>query len=165
MTRSIPFFFALAALPVPLAVGCDTSGSGAQAEVNKAQEQANKDIAKANDEANGKTLAAQAEADKKIGAVQADFAKVREDYRHEMQGNLDAINKSITELEVKAETSTGEAKATLDGTLPYLKAQRNAFANDLRAIDSASALTWDSTRARVEKEWTDLKGTADRAAG
>jgi hypothetical protein len=163
MTRSMPFFFAFAALP--FAVACDTTGAGAQAEVNKAQEQANKAIAKADDEANSKTLAAQGAADKKIGEVQADFAKVREDYRHEMQGNLDAINKSITELEVKAETTTGEAKATLDGTLPYLKTQRNAFANDLRTIDSASAVTWDSTKSRLDKEWTDMKGAADRAAG
>ena len=129
MTRSMPFFFALAALP--LAVGCDTSGAGAQAEVNKAQQQANKDIAKADDEANAKAIAAQAGADKKIGAVEADFAKVREDYRHQMQASLDAVNKSITDLEVKASTSTGEIKATLDGALPdSSKMRRNAFAND-----------------------------------
>jgi len=163
MPRSILLCIVLATGPFALA--CDKSGADAQADVNKAQEQANKDIAKANDEANAKSVAAQAQADKKIDAVQADFAKAREDYRHQMQTDLDSINKTIADLEAKEKTSVGKAKADLDGALPFLRTRRDAFLDDLRTIESATALSWDSTKARLDKEWADLKVAADKAAG
>lgn len=163
MSRPIFLYVALTALPLTFA--CDKSGAAAQAEVDKVQEQANKDLAKGTDEARVKALATQAEADKKIGAVQADFAKQREDYRHEMQGDLDSLNKSVTELEAKEKTATGKARADLDAVLPFLKVRRDTFTDDLRAIESADVLMWDSTKARLDKEWSDLKLAADKAAG
>jgi hypothetical protein len=161
MSRTILVCLALAA--APLAFGCDKSGADAQADVNKAQDQANKDIAKANDKANTTAMTAQAEADKKIGAVQADFAKLREDYRHQMQADVESLNKTIADLEAKEKTATGKAKTDLDGALPVLRTQRDAFMADLHTIESATALTWDSTKARLDKEWVDLKGAADKA--
>ena len=163
MSQSIFLYVALMALPVTFA--CNKSGADAQAEVDRAQDQANKDIAKGTDEARVKALATQAEADKKIGAVQADFAKRREDYRHEMQGDLDSLNKSVTDLEAKERTATGKAKANLDAALPLLTMRRDMFMDHLRAIESVDVLTWDSTKARLDKEWSDLKVAADKAAG
>jgi hypothetical protein len=66
--------------------------------------------------------------------VEADFAKTREDYRHLMQTDVDAINK------------------------------RDAFVTDMRGIDKVGALGWDAAKARLDKEWTDLKAAADKAS-
>jgi hypothetical protein len=161
MSRSIIVSLALAAIPLTLA--CDQSGTAAQAEVTKAQVQANTDIAKANTQANATAVAAQAQADKKIGAVEADFAKTREDYRHVMQTDVDAINKTLSDLDAKEKTATGKAKADLDGALPSLRTQRDAFVTDMRGIDKVDALGWDAAKARLDKEWTDLKAAADKA--
>lgn len=160
--RSILFSFALTLAVAPLAVACDKSGADAQAQANAAQTSANRDIANANNEANTKINEAQATADQKIAAARADFAKTREDYRHTVQSNLDSLDKTIAQLEAKSKTATGKTKADIDARLPSLKAQRDAFVNDARSLDSATATTWDATKARLDKEWTDLKTAADR---
>ena len=146
-----------------LVAACDKSGAEVQATADQAQDKANADIAKATDEANAKARAAQAVADQKVNAVSADFVKTREDYRHQVQSNLDSANKTIADLESKERTALGKAKADLDAILPALRAQRDAFAADLRSIDAASAVTWDSTKARLDKEWADLKVAVDKA--
>jgi hypothetical protein len=46
---------------------------------------------------------------------------------------------------------------------PSLHAQRDAFANDFKSLDYTTASMWDSTRARVDKDWSDLRTAADRA--
>ena len=162
MTRSILVCLAIAV--APLAVACDKSGSEAQTQANEAQEKANREIAKAGNEANAKAVEAQSEADKKVAAAQADFAKAREDYRHKVQTDLDALNKTIDELDAKAMKATGKAKADLEARLPVLKAQRDAFVTDFRALQNSTAVTWDSMKARLDKELTDLKASADKVS-
>ena len=159
--RSIFLSFACVSVAVaPFVVACDKTGAEAQAQANEAQNKANTEVANANSEANQKIAQAQAEADKKITAAQSDFAKTREDYRHAVQSNLDALNKELGELDAKAATST---KADLRAALPALKAQRDAFVADFRALGSASAVTWDGTKARLDKEWSDLKAAVDKS--
>jgi hypothetical protein len=36
--------------------------------------------------------------------------------------------------------------------------------NDYKTIEVASAATWDATKARLEKEWTDLKNMVEKAS-
>lgn len=160
--RSILFSFALTLAAAPLAIGCDKSGADAQAQANSAQASANRDIANATNEANAKINEAQAEADKKIAAARADFATTREDYRHQVQTQLDALDKEIAQLDAKAMTATGKTKADINARLPALKAQRAAFVNDVRSLDTTTATTWDATKARLDKEWADLKSAADQ---
>jgi hypothetical protein len=145
----------------PFIVACDKTGAEAQAQANEAQNKANTEVASANSEANQKIAQAQSEADKKIAAAQGDFAKTREDYRHTVQSNLDALNKQLGDLDAKAATST---KADLRAALPALKSQRDAFVADFGSLRNASAVTWDGTKARLDKEWTDLKTAVDRAS-
>jgi hypothetical protein len=42
--------------------------------------------------------------------------------------------------------------------------RREAFVNDYKSIETASADTWDATKARLDKQWTELKNMVDRAA-
>jgi regulator of protease activity HflC (stomatin/prohibitin superfamily) len=157
MSRHTLLCLALAA--APLAVACDKSGTDAQAEVNAAQNKANAQIAQANEQVTTTGALAQAEADKKIIAAQADFAKTREDYRHTVQSNLDDLSKRLADLDVKAKASTSP---DLRATVTALRAQENAFIVDYQSLASTSPEAWDATKARLDKEWSALKATADK---
>jgi hypothetical protein len=144
------------------AAGCD----GAAAEQNKAnaaQKQADEKIAAASKEADVKMKSAQAEADKKIADAQAAFTKLREDYRHSTVLNLADLDKKIADLTSKAATETGKSKNELDAKLKLIGPSRDAFVADYKSIETASATTWDTTKARLDKEWTELKASVDKA--
>ena len=163
MSRSTILSLSLLLATSSLAVACDKSGTDAQTEVNKAQDKANDQIAKANDVVTTTAAQAQAAADQKIAAVQADFATTREDYRHKIQSNLDTLTKELADIDAKAKTATGTAAADLRATIPALRAQRDAFVADVQSLDKSSAATWDATKARLDKEWVDLKAAVDKA--
>ena len=156
MNRAIVLCVVLAA---PIAGGCDKSGSEAQLQANEAQEKANKEIGRANAQANESQL----EADKKIAGALADFRKTREDYRQKVQTNLDALDKQIADLDAKARSGTSKAKSDLRAKLPAIHAQRDAFANDFRAIENATAGSFDALKDRLDKEWSDLTAAVDGA--
>jgi hypothetical protein len=144
--------------------GACNKAADEQEKASNAQITANEKIVEANQEANKKANEAQADADKKIAEAQASFLKLREDYRHDTTEKLVDLDRKIAELEAKAKTSTGKKKADLDVQLAQIRSQRDAFANDWKTIETASAATWDATKARLDKEWTDLKSMVDRAA-
>jgi uncharacterized phage infection (PIP) family protein YhgE len=162
MSRSLSLSLLLA-LCAPLAVACDKSGADAQAEANKAQEQANAEMAQVNEKVSTTSAQAQLNADSKIAAARADFATTREDYRHEMQDNIDALNKQLDDLAVKARKAKGTAQGDLRASLPALRSQRDAFVADFQSLANTTAVTFDATRARIDKEWNDLKVGVDKA--
>lgn len=136
MSHSIPLYFAL--LTVPLGAACDKNGADGQAVPSKA----------------GGTES----------TVQSDFAKAREDYRRQKQSDLELLDKTITDLQAKEKVAGAKAKTALDGMLPAVQAQRNAFTGDLRLVDNAGAAGWDSTKARLDKEWAELRAATDKVA-
>ena len=160
MTRCI---LPVTLLALALAVtGCEKSAADAQDTANKAQAQANQTAASARNEADTKVKNAQAEADKKIAEAQGDFAKTREDYRHTVQGKLDALDKKIAFLEADAKKAVGKTKSDLDARLVGLRSQRAAFGTELNTLDSATAASWDATKARLDKAWNDLEAAVDK---
>ena len=144
---------ALAALLSASIAGCEKTGEKEQ----KAEGIANKQAEEAQYEAYRKAAAAQAEADQKIAAARAAFEQAREDYRHARQADLDSLDQTISDLEIKERTATGNAKAKLDTTLPAIRAQRDAFVNDFKNLPLATPAGWDDTRARLDREWATLK--------
>ena len=163
MIRATIFASAALALTLTCVVGCDKAADD-QNKANAAQAEADKKIADAKKEAADKSNNAQAEADKKIAAAEGDFGKRREDYRHKLQTDLIDLDKKIDNLEAKSKTATGKAKTDLDANLTTIRARRTTFAADMKALDTSTAVTWDDTKTRVEKEWTDLKALVDKAA-
>lgn len=161
MTRASIFASSALALTLALAAGCD-KGADEQQKANAAQAEADKKIAEANKEAQTKTTSAQVEADKKIAAAESDFGKRREDYRHKVQTDLVDLDKKIELLEAKSKTATGKAKTDLDLNLASIRKTRAAFAGDLTSVESATAVQWDATKARTDKDWTDLKAMVDK---
>lgn len=153
-----------AALVLAFAVGCDKSGAGEQEKSNAAQGEANDKIAAAKAEADKKITGAQAEADKKVAAVQADFAKTIEDYRHSTQTNLDDLNKKVDTLDAKVQTLKGKPKTDLQTAIGEIRVKRDAFVADRKALENTTATAWDSTKVKLDKEWTDLKALVDKSS-
>ena len=164
MTRASIFASAGLALTLTLATAvtaCDKSDE--QQKANAAQAEADKKIAEAKKEAAEKSNNAQAEADKKIATAEGDFGKRREDYRHKIQGDLVDLDKKIDLLEAKAKTATGKTKTDLELNLTQIRARRATFAADLKSVETATAVQWDDTKSRVDKDWSELKSMVDKA--
>jgi hypothetical protein len=100
-----------------------------------------------------------------VDAAHSDLAKLRDDYRSQKQADLALLDRTIADVEAKEKSSSARARTDLHGMVVSLKAQRAAFARDLDAAGSASASTWDSTKAHLDAQWNVLEEAADRAVG
>jgi hypothetical protein len=155
-------FFAFA-LFAPLSVlACDKSGTEAQKKADQAQAEANREMNQAQSESTTKITSAQVEADKKIAEAQRSFAQTREDYRHDVQENIDQIDQKLANLEARSKKAVGKKKLELDSRLPGLRSRRDQFVRDAKVIDTETATTFDATKARLDKEWVDLKAAVDK---
>jgi hypothetical protein len=150
------------ALSLVAAVGCEKAADQ-QKKADEARAEADKKITNANNDATEKINAAQAEADKKVADAQASFLKTREDYRHDVTEDLVKVDKDIADLDAKAKTAKGKAKADIDAAMPNIRALRDAVTTEYRSLEMSSALTWDSSKARVDKAVDDLKKAIDKA--
>jgi hypothetical protein len=144
------------------AVACDKAADD-QKKVDNAQAVASDKVTAANVEANQKIAAARAEETDKVAAAQGDFGKMREDYRHSTATDLADVDQKMSNLDAKERQATGDDKANLDARLREIRASRAAFAADYRSLDAASAATWDDTKARLDKEMSDLKALVNKA--
>lgn len=145
-----------------LASACDKAQEQ-QTKANVAQAKANTTIAEVGRDADEKMREAQAKADTKIAEAQATFMTLREDYRHNTTTELVALDKKLSELEAKASTAKGKEKTELNANIAQLRAGRDAFIEDIKGLETASATTWDATKARLDKQWSELKSLADRS--
>jgi regulator of protease activity HflC (stomatin/prohibitin superfamily) len=159
VTRLLGAAFVLSAVVV---AGCDNAADE-QNKATAAKQEADQKIAAASKEADDKAKAAVSDADKKIAEAQAGFTKLREDYRHTTVVNLADLDKKIADLTAKARTATGKTKTDLDASLKAIGPSREAFTKDYQAIETASTTNWDATKARLDKEWTELKALVDKA--
>lgn len=150
------------ALSLSLAAGCNKA-QDEQRKADEARAEADHKVDEANREATDKINAAQADADKKVADAQANFMKLREDYRHDVSEDLTKVDKSIADLEAKAKTEKGKAKAELDAALPGIRSLRESVTTEYRSLELASAITWDDTKARVDKSIDELKKAIDKA--
>jgi hypothetical protein len=95
--------------------------------------------------------------------AQANFLKLREDYRHSVTESLVGIDKNIADLEAKSKTAKAKEKANIDAALPNIHALRDSVMTEYRSLELASAVTWDDSKARVDKAVDDLKKAIDKA--
>jgi hypothetical protein len=149
-------------LTLALTVGCERA-SDDEAKAVQSQTEANEKIVAANKQADEKTAAAQAEADMKIAAANASFLKLREDYRHKVTNDLVDLDRKIEELEARSKVASDKTKADIEANLVPIRVKRSAFMTDFDSLGTASATTWDDIRARLDKEWAELKALVDKA--
>jgi regulator of protease activity HflC (stomatin/prohibitin superfamily) len=151
-----------AVLSLTLVTACDRAADE-QTKATEAQAQANAKIEAARKDAELKSKSAQSDADKKIAEAQANFMKMREEYRHSASMDMVTVDKKIADLDAKAKAATGKAKVDLDLSLKTIHADRDRFALDFKAIESATALTWDNAKADLDRQWSNLKALIDKA--
>ena len=150
------------ALSLAFAAGCNKAADEQQ-KADNARTEADNKVADANKEATDKINAAQADADKKVADAQANFLKLREDYRHSVTEDLTKVDKSIADLEAKEKTAKAKDKAAIDAALPNIHSLRESVTTEYRSLELASAITWDDSKARVQKAVDDLKKAVDKA--
>ena len=105
----------------------------------------------------------QADADKTAAQAQLSFTKLREDYRHDVNEKLADLDKKIADLDAKAKTLKAPQRTELESKLVDIRPSRQAFVGEYQAIESASALTWDDVKKRLDKSWNDLETKVSRA--
>lgn len=149
------------ALSLALAAGCNKA-TDEQHKADEARAQADRKVDEANRDATDKINAANSEADKKVAEAQASFLKLREDYRHQVTEDLVSVDKSIAELDAKALKEKGKRKTEIDTAMPNIRSLRETVTTEYRSLELASALTWDSAKARVDKAVDDLKKAIDK---
>jgi hypothetical protein len=157
-----PLAVAAALSSLTLTMGCEKAQEQ-QTKANVAQAKANTTISEVGREADDKMREAQAKADTKIADAQATFMTMREDYRHNSTTELVDFDKKLSELEAKANSAKGKDRTERTATVSQLRTGRDAFIADSKAIETASATTWDATKARLDKQWAELKAIADKA--
>ena len=150
------------ALSLAFAAGCNKAADEQQ-KADQARIDADKKVDAANSEATDKINAARADADKKVADAQANFLKLREDYRHSVNEDLVGVDKDIADLEAKAKTAKAKDKAKIDAALPNIRSLRESVTSEYRSLEMASAITWDSSKARVDKAVDDLKQAIKKA--
>lgn len=139
---------------------CVILGVGSAAGCDKASDQEKKaNVAQL--EADEKIALATAEARDKIAEAQADFVKLREDYRHATTTNLVDLDRDVDAIEARAKLAVGKEKADLDARLAQIGAGRKAFVTEYESLDAASGARWDETKARLDKQWSNLKTLVD----
>jgi predicted Fe-S protein YdhL (DUF1289 family) len=163
MFNRTTLFVVCAVLSSTLAFGCNRAADEEKAAA-KAQAEADQEIAEAAREARDKAVSAQSEADKKISEAQANFMGLREGFRHEMNTNLLKLDQKIADLESSARAATGAKKTELESKLVSIREARLQFSKDYQTIEGAFPNTWDATKAKLEKQWSELSKAVDDAS-
>jgi hypothetical protein len=129
----------------------------------KAQNEADEKAVKANAEARHDMAKNQAKANEEIRQVNQDIVKQRSDYHVSTQKQVNEIDSKIDDLKVKAQKSTANVKTDFSDAMKVVDTKRSALDTDLRSLDSQAEPTFDSYRAKVDKEIDDLKKSIDVA--
>jgi hypothetical protein len=132
-----------------------------QAKIDKAKAEQAQTITAANVEAEKKIDKAENKANEKIGEASEAIARTKADFTKSKQEDLATIDKKLAELDAKALHATGAAKANADVALKTAHKKLYAVAADLANVNSASTITWETTKTRIEDGFTDLKKSVD----
>jgi hypothetical protein len=162
MIRSVTMSLAAVSVTLGLLTGCDKAAD-AQKQADEARADADKKVGEASADAAQKINAARAEEDKRVAEAQASFLKLREDYRHKVTEDLVAMDKNIADLEAKAKTASAKTKAEIEAALPNIRVLRENVTSEYRSLEFSSAVTWDSSKARVDKAYDELSKAVSKA--
>jgi hypothetical protein len=110
-----------------------------------------------------RTKTTELEANQKSAQVQAEFTKLRDEFRQKITTGLTDLDHRVELLERKARSSVGNAKNEVEMGLAHIRADRLAFTNDYKSLDSATSANWDATKARLDKEWLALSNLVDHS--
>jgi len=146
----------------------DDKAVKAQKEANdksmKAQNEADERAAQATAEARHDMAKGQAKANEEIRSANQDMVKQRTDYQVKAQKEVNEIDNKIDDLKVKAQKAEPKRKTDFNEAMKVVDSKRSALDTDLKTLDTqVPAQTFDSYRAKVDKEIDELKKSIDVA--
>jgi hypothetical protein len=151
MKHSIPIV-SVALVASALALGCN-SPDKAQQRADEARQQAEDKAAAAQRD----VADAQAEAVQRQAEANQTLATARNDYHAQVATLMVEIDKRSADLQAANLTATpADRQKNLD-RLAALASYRRTLAADLRDVDLVTSADWDVTRARVDKDISDVK--------
>lgn len=80
----------------------------------------------------------------------------RDAYLAELKTKLDEWNAQIDQLEAKAKHVVADSRATYQGQIDGLRAQRSKLEKSIAALRTASGGAWDDVKSGVENARLDL---------
>jgi ElaB/YqjD/DUF883 family membrane-anchored ribosome-binding protein len=110
----------------------------------------------------------QTSAGDKVKRETQEMVKATSEYLHaryvtDMQAELEAINRTIDELAVRAGRAGEALKADAQTKLQELRARAGRVSKELEGVKSAAASNWSDTRAGFEQSWGSLKNDVQQA--
>jgi hypothetical protein len=149
--RTFPLV-SMAVVASALALGCNSP--------DKAQERADEARQQAQDMAGAAQRAAadaQAEAVQKQAEATQTLATARNDYHAQIASLMVAVDKRTADLQAANLTATGADKQKNLDKIAALASYRRTLDADLHDVDTVTTANWDLTRARVDKDISDVK--------
>jgi hypothetical protein len=138
----------------------------AQGEANdkawKAQGEANDKATQAQNEANRDMAKGQAKANEDIREANQDVLQSRNDYETKTKKSVNDIDSKIDQLKVKAQTAKTKAKDDFATAMREVESKRALIDSDFRALHDQPQ-SFDSLRAKIDREMNDLKKSVDAA--
>jgi hypothetical protein len=134
----------------------------AQEKAAKAQGEANEKAMEAQGEANREMAKGQAKANENIREANQDLLKAKSDYEVHTQKSVNDISNKIDQLKAKAQTAKPQAKEEFNLAMRDVETKRATLDTDFRALREQPQ-SFDSLRAKVDREMVDLKKSVDVA--
>src|SRR5215471_811653 len=134
----------------------------AQRKADKAQAEANQKAMEAQGEANHEMAKSQAKANENIREANQDLLKARSDFEVHTQKSVNEISNKIDQLKTKAQTAKPAAQQQFNVAMRDVDAKRATLDTDFRALKEQPQ-SFDSLRAKVDREVADLKKSVDVA--
>jgi hypothetical protein len=168
-----------------LAVGCDRSAKENQEKIEQAQREADQVAARAEREAAEKRAQVQREADEKaaqanaearkeaaegqtkanenIRAANQDLVKARSDLQVRAQKTANEIDNKIDRMRTDAQKASPKVQSDFVAAMRDVDDKRAMINSDLRAIVDQPLGQLDSIKAKVDKDFDELKKSVDIA--
>lgn len=88
----------------------------------------------------------------------------REEFQQKMQAQLKEWQDELAKLQERADKASASVKAQIQEQIEELRHKRDATANKLDQLQTASDAAWDDLKSGLEASWKDLKSSLDRAS-
>jgi len=136
-----------------LLFGCDKSPAEAQNDAREVQRRADE-------------IAQQAQAKAAEAAQRAEqtFVRARNDFRTQLEKDLNDISIQIDDLKLRASKATGKSKLELDAAVKSLDEQRLAFKRDLDMLEKTTAQNFEAMKARLNAALAAMKRSLNDAS-
>jgi len=147
-----------------LLFGCDKSPAEAQKDAREAQRRAEQESAKVQRRADEIAQQAQAKATEAAQRAEQIFVKARNDFRTQLEKDLNELSVQIDDLKLRASKATGKSKLELDAALKSLEEQRLAFKRDLDMWEKTTAQDFEAMKARLNAALAAMKKSLNDAS-